>query len=120
MWDTVKLTSMPDKRMKLCIIRKVNCFFKMQPKSYPNSYPISTLFAEDSHVKAFQSQEQDGDLTTLVEHYFSRLQGLLPLKDLSFYSLRMSKDFLMREVVMGNFQKSNRIQKTSHSEIILR
>ena len=95
MWDTAKLTSMPDKRMKRCMIQEVNCFLKMQEKSYPNSYPISTLFAEDFLVNHSLSQEQDGDLTTFVEHCFSRLQELLPLKDLSFYSLRTSKDFLV-------------------------
>ena len=117
MWDTVKLTSMPDKRMKLCIIRKVNCFLKMQEKSYPNSCPISTLFAADSRVSPFQSQEPEKDLTTFVERCFSRLQGLLPLKDLSFCSLRTSKDFLVREVVMGNFK--NRIgYKGSHRNFI--
>lgn len=54
-----------------------------QEKSYPNSYPISTLWSEDSPFSPSQSPEQEKDLTIQEERCFSRLLELLPLKNLS-------------------------------------
>ena len=61
----------------------------MQEKLYPNSYPISTFWSEDSLVKAFQLPEQEKDLTIQEERCFSRLLELLPLKNLSISSSKM-------------------------------
>jgi len=61
----------------------------MQEKSYPNSYPISTLLPADFLAKASQSQEQEKDLTIQEERCFLKLQELLPLKNLSISSLKM-------------------------------
>ena len=61
----------------------------MQEKSYPNSYPISTLLPADFLAKASQSQEQEKDLTIQEERCFLKLQELLPLKNLSISSSKM-------------------------------
>jgi hypothetical protein len=60
-----------------------------QEKLYPNSYPISTFWSEDSLVKAFQLPEQEKDLMIQEEHCFSRLLELLPLKNLSISTSKM-------------------------------
>ena len=61
----------------------------MQEKSYPNSYPISTLLPADFPVSLSLSQEQEKDLMIQEEHCFSRLLELLPLKNLSISSSKM-------------------------------
>lgn len=60
-----------------------------QEKSYPNSYPSSTLLPADFLAKASQSQEQEKDLTIQEERCFLKLQELLPLKNLSISSSKM-------------------------------
>ena len=60
-----------------------------QEKSYPNSYPISTLLPADFLAKASQSQEQEKDLTIQGERCFLKVQELLPLKNLSISSSKM-------------------------------
>ena len=67
---------------------------KMQQKSIPDSYPISTFFSQDFPVSRFPSQESDGDLKMFAEQCSSRLQELLPLKDLAFSSSKMFPDCL--------------------------
>ena len=67
---------------------------KMQQQSIPNSYPISTFFSQDFHARAFHNLEAEKDLKILVEKCFSKLQGLLPLKDLAFSSSKMFPDCL--------------------------
>ena len=61
---------------------------------YPNSYPISTFWSEDSPVSPSQSREQEKDLTIQEERCFLRLLELLPLKNLSISSLKMFPDCL--------------------------
>ena len=68
---------------------------KMQEKSYPNSYPISTLLQEDSLVSLFQLQDKGKDLKIPEERCSLKLQELLPLKDLSICSLKMYPDCLV-------------------------
>ncbi len=68
---------------------EVNFTLMTQEKSYPNSYPISTLLSEDFLVNASQSQEREKDLTIQEERCFSRLLELLPLKNLSISSSKM-------------------------------
>ena len=87
--DTVKLTDMQDRHMKLCIIPEVRFILTMQEKLFPNSYPISTLLPADFLAKASQSQEQEKDLTIQEERCFLKLQELLPLKNLSISSSKM-------------------------------
>lgn len=87
--DTAKSTSMQSRHMKQCMIRKVNFTLMTQEKSYPNSYPISTLLSEDFPVSPSQSQEREKDLTIQEERCFSRLLELLPLKNLSISSSKM-------------------------------
>lgn len=60
-----------------------------QEKSYPNSYPSSTLLPADFLAKVSQSQEQEKDLTIQEERCFLKLQELLPLKNLSISSSKM-------------------------------
>ena len=60
-----------------------------QEKSYPNSYPISTLLPADFPVSPSQSQEQERVLTIQEELCFLKLQELLPLKNLSISSSKM-------------------------------
>ena len=60
-----------------------------QEKSYPNSYPSSTLLPADFLAKASQSQEQEKDLMIQEERCFLKLQELLPLKNLSISSSKM-------------------------------
>lgn len=60
-----------------------------QEKLYPNSYPISTFWSEDSPVSPSQSREQEKDLTIQEERCFLKLQELLPLKNLSISSSKM-------------------------------
>ena len=64
--DTVKLTDMQDRHMKLCIIPEVRFILTMQEK----------------------------DLMIQEEHCFSKLLELLPLKYLSISSLKMYSDCL--------------------------
>lgn len=66
-----------------------------QEKLYPNSYPISTFWSEDSLVKAFQLPEQEKDLTIQEERCFSRLLELLPLKNLSISTWKTFPDCLI-------------------------
>ena len=67
---------------------------KMQPRSYPNSFPILTLYAEASRVRAILPLGNAGASTTLEESSFSRLRELLPLKDLSICTLKTFPDCL--------------------------
>ena len=60
-----------------------------QEKSYPNSYPISTLLPADFPVSPSQSQEQERVLTIQEERCFLKLQELLPLKNLCISSSKM-------------------------------
>ena len=69
--------------------REVNFTLMTQEKSYPNSYPSSTLLPADFLAKASQSQEQEKDLTIQEERCFLKLQELLPLKNLSISSSKM-------------------------------
>ena len=87
--DTAKSTSMQSRHMKQYTIPEVNFTLMMQEKSYPNSYPISTLLPADFLAKASQSQEQEKDLTIQEERCFLKLQELLPLKNLSISSSKM-------------------------------
>ncbi len=65
-----------------------------QEKSYPNSYPISTLSAEAFRVNPSPLQDADSDLKIPEERCFSRLLELLPLKSLSISSSKMFPDCL--------------------------
>gem|GEM_PF-597370 len=65
-----------------------------QEKSYPNSYPISTLSAEVFRANHSPSQDEDSDLKIPEERCFSRLLELLPLKKLSISSSKMFPDCL--------------------------
>lgn len=87
--DTAKSTSMQSRHMKQCMTREVNFTLMTQEKSYPNSYPSSTLLPADFLAKASQSQEQEKDLTIQEERCFLKLQELLPLKNLSISSSKM-------------------------------
>lgn len=87
--DTAKSTSMQSRHMKQCTIQEVNFTLMTQEKSYPNSYPSSTLLPADFLAKASQSQEQEKDLTIQEERCFLKLQELLPLKNLSISSSKM-------------------------------
>lgn len=75
--------------MKQYTIPGVNFTLMTQEKSYPNSYPISTLLPADSPVSPSQSQEQERVLTIQEERCFLKLQELLPLKNLSISSSKM-------------------------------
>lgn len=92
--DTVKLTDMQDRHMKLCIIPEVRFILTMQEKLFPNSYPILTLSQVVFLVNLSVLQEQEKDLMIQEEHCFSKLLELLPLKDLSISSLKMYPDCL--------------------------
>ena len=61
---------------------------KTQPRSYPNSFPISSFFVADFPAKAFQSPEPDEDSRILAERCFLKWRELLPLKDPSICTLR--------------------------------
>ena len=63
-----------------------------QEKLTQTNCPISTLFAEDSLVKAFQSLEKGAALTMQEELSSLRSPGLPPLKNLSICCLRMFPD----------------------------
>ena len=63
-----------------------------QEKLTPKSCLISTLYAEDSLVKAFQSLEKGAALTMQEELSSLRSPGLPPLKNLSICSLKMFPD----------------------------
>ena len=89
MSDTAKSTSMQSRHMKQCMTREVNFTLMTQEKSYPNSYPSSTLLPADFLAKASQSQEQEKDLMIQEERCFLKLQELLPLKNLSISSSKM-------------------------------
>lgn len=86
---SAKSTSMQSRHMKQCMTREVNFTLMTQEKSYPNSYPSSTLLPADFLAKASQSQEQEKDLTIQEERCFLKLQELLPLKNLSISSSKM-------------------------------
>ena len=63
-----------------------------QEKSTQTSFLISTLYAEDSLAKAFQSLENEKD-SAIPEGLSSlRSPGLPPLKNLSICSLKMFPD----------------------------
>lgn len=80
---------MQSRHMKQYTIPEVNFTLMTQEKSYPNSYPISTLLPADSPVSPSQSQEQERVLTIQEERCFLKLQELLPLKNLSISSSKM-------------------------------
>ncbi len=63
-----------------------------QEKSTQTSYPISTLYAEASLAKAFQSLENEKDSAIPGELSSLRSPGLPPLKNLSICSLKMFPD----------------------------
>ena len=63
-----------------------------QEKSTPMSCPISTLYAEDSLAKAFQSLESGEDLKMSEELSSLKLPESLLLKNLSICSLKMFPD----------------------------
>ena len=65
---------------------------KMQPRSTPPPYLISSFFAEDSHARLFQLLESGVDLTTLEEPFSLKLPESLPLSDLLICSLKMYPD----------------------------
>ncbi len=67
---------------------------EMQPRSYPNSFPISILYAEAFLVNHSLLQEQDENLRIRAKHSFLKLRELLPLKDLSICTLKMFPDCL--------------------------
>ena len=67
---------------------------KMQQQSIPNSYPISTFFSQDFRVSRSPYREPDLGLKMFAEQCSSRLQELLPLKDLAFSSSKMFPDCL--------------------------
>ena len=64
----------------------------MQEKSTQTSYPISTLYAEASLAKAFQSLEKGADLTTQEELCSLKLPELPPSKNLNICCLRTFPD----------------------------
>jgi len=59
-----------------------------QERSSPKNCRISTLFAEDSLARAFQSLESGEDLKTPEEPCSLKLLGLLPLRDLAICCLK--------------------------------
>jgi len=63
-----------------------------QERSTQTNCPISTLYAEDSLVKAFQSLESEEASTTQEELSSLKLPELPPLKSLSICSLKMFPD----------------------------
>ena len=63
-----------------------------QEKSTPMSCLISTLYAEDSLAKAFQSLENEKDSAIPEELSSLRSPGLPPLKNLNICSLKMFPD----------------------------
>ena len=65
---------------------------KTQERSSPKTCRISTLFAADSLVKAFQSLESEGALKMPEELCSLRSLGLPELKDLSICSLKTFPD----------------------------
>ena len=85
---------MQSRHMKQFMIREVKFTLKMQQKSYPNSYPISTLSVEASRVNPSPLQDEDLDLKIPEERCFLRLLELLPLKNLSISSSKMFPDCL--------------------------
>lgn len=65
---------------------------KMQQKSIPTICPISTCFAEDSLVRAFQLLDEGKDLTMCEERFsLTSLESLKP-KDLNIFYLKMYPD----------------------------
>ena len=79
---------MHEKPTKQSMTRKENYFLKTQERSSPKNCRISTLFAADSLVKAFQSLESEGALKMPEELCSLKLPGLPVLKDLSICSLK--------------------------------
>ena len=63
-----------------------------QEKLTQTNCPISTLFAEDSLVKAFQSLEKGAALTMQEELSSLKLPELLPSKNLNICCLRTFPD----------------------------
>lgn len=80
------------KPTKQSMTRKENYFLKTQERSSPKNCRISTLFAADSLVKAFQSLESEGALKMPEERFSLRSLGLPELKDLHFCSLKTFPD----------------------------
>ncbi len=89
---TAKLTDMLKRHTKQCTIQKVRCITMTQEKLTQTSYPISTLYAEASLAKAFQSLEKGADLTTQEELCSLKLPESLPLKNLNICCLRTYPD----------------------------
>ena len=83
---------MHEKPTKQSMTRKENYFLKTQERSSPKNCRISTLFAADSLVKAFQSLESEGALKMPEELCSLRSLGLPELKDLSICSLKTFPD----------------------------
>ena len=83
---------MLDEPTKQSMTRKENYFLKTQERSSPKNCRISTLFAADSLVRAFQSLESEGDLKMPEELCSLKSLGLPELKDLSICSLKTFPD----------------------------
>lgn len=66
--------------MKQYTIPEVNFTLMTQEKSYPNSYPISTLLQADFLAKASQSQEQEKDSTIQGERCFFEIARIVAVK----------------------------------------
>ena len=77
-----------------------------QGKSTQMSYPISTLYAEASLVKAFRSLEKGADLTTQEELCSLRLPESLPLKNLNICCLKTYPD-CYRMTKAGRLRRSS-------------
>ena len=78
----------------------------MQEKSTRRICRISTLFAEDSLVKVFQSQESGAGLPTQEELCSLKSLGLPQLKDLNIFCLRTYPD-CYRMTEAGRLQPSS-------------
>ena len=84
--------NMQRKHTKRCTIQETRCITMTQEKSTQTSCLISTLYAEDSLAKAFQSLENEKDSAIPEELSSLRSPGLPPLKNLSICSLKMFPD----------------------------
>ena len=78
--DTAKSTSMQSRHMKQCTIQEVNFTLMTQEKSYPNSYPISTLLPADFPVSPSASAEQEKDLKIQEERCFFEIARIASVK----------------------------------------
>ena len=79
---------------------------KTQERSSPKNCRISTLFAEASLVKAFQSLESEGALKMPEELCSLKSLGLPELKDLSICSLKTFPD-CYRMTAAGRLRQSS-------------